>query len=258
MSDGLTDWIAQLFGCRELLLMGHAQRQADLNLGLGWLYYALARMIRPSKAVVIGSYRGFVPLVIARAMADNSEGGVVHFIDPSLVDDFWTVESDVQNHFASHGVTNIRHWLMTTQEFVATEAYRQLDQIGIAFIDGYHTAEQARFDFEAFANKLMPSGMALLHDSVWRKKSRMYGPGREYEHSVVDFLTELKQQSEWQVLDLPFGDGVTIVRRAAIPDGPSPTSAPCEAGRLRRGSLAATGASSIRRGEAAINQGSLG
>ncbi len=225
MSDGLTDWIAQLFQRRELLLMGHAQRQPDLNLGLGWLYYALVRMIRPSTAVVIGSYRGFVPLVIARALADNSEGGEVHFIDPSLVDEFWTVESDVQNYFASHGVTNIRHWLMTTQEFVATDAYRQLDQIGIAFIDGYHTAEQARFDFEAFAGKLMPAGMALLHDSVWRFQSRIYGPGREYEHDVCDFVSKLKRHPRWQVLDIPFGSGLTIVRRNAIPTNADPSLA---------------------------------
>ena len=41
----------------------------------------------------------------------------VHFIDPSLVDDFW-------------------------KDPVATEAR-----------DGYHTAEQARFDYQAFADR---------------------------------------------------------------------------------------------------------
>ncbi len=63
----LPDWIDQLLDCRELRQMGHAQRRADQNLGLGWLYYSLGRMLRPSKVVVIGSYRGFVPLVLARA-----------------------------------------------------------------------------------------------------------------------------------------------------------------------------------------------
>src|SRR5687768_4575019 len=70
----LTDWIDHVFQQRTLLLMGHAQRREDLNLGLGWLYYAFARMLRPSVAVVIGSYRGFAPLVFARALADNYEG----------------------------------------------------------------------------------------------------------------------------------------------------------------------------------------
>ena len=53
--------------------MGHNQRAEDLNLGLGWLYYGLARLIHPKSAVVIGSYRGFVPLLLGRALRDNVE-----------------------------------------------------------------------------------------------------------------------------------------------------------------------------------------
>jgi predicted O-methyltransferase YrrM len=218
--QSLTEWIGQLFQHRELLLMGHDQRQDDLNLGLGWLYYSLGRLLRPRCAVVIGSYRGFVPLVLARALSDNSEGGDVHFVDPSFADDFWTNGSAVQDYFAGFGASNVKHYLMTTQQFVESNAYRELGQIGLIFIDGYHSADQARFDFEALAHKMAPNGLILLHDSLWRFQSRIYGLGREYEHDVCDFVTELKQQPSWQVLDVPFGNGLTIVRRAAIPSGP--------------------------------------
>jgi predicted O-methyltransferase YrrM len=226
MTHSLTEWIAQLFEHRELLRMGHGQRRDDLNLGLGWLYYALARVARPASAVVIGSYRGFVPLVLARALADNGEGGRVHFIDPSLVDDFWKDGQSVQTHFAGLGVTNIDHYLMTTQQFVEADAYDGLGGVGLVFIDGYHTAEQARFDFEAFAGKVPPTGLLLLHDSVWRTACGLYGPGRAYTHSVIDFVTELKHQPAWQVLDLPFGNGLTVVRRAVAPCAPPPPTAP--------------------------------
>src|SRR5262245_1136215 len=114
----LTDWVAVLFQNSDLTRMGHFQRVEDANLGLGWVYYGLARVMRPSAVVVIGSYRGFVPLVLARALAENSEGGQVYFIDPSLVDDFWKDAARVRDHFASYGVTNIQHFLMTTQQFV--------------------------------------------------------------------------------------------------------------------------------------------
>jgi predicted O-methyltransferase YrrM len=180
----------------------------------GWTRLSGARQ------VVIGSYRGFVPLVIARALTDNREGGEVHFIDPSLVDSFWKDKLAVQNHFCTFGGSNIVHYLMTTQQFAQSEVYRQLDEIGIVFIDGFHSAEQARFDFETFAGKLAPQGVILLHDSIWRLPSRMYGQGREYSHTVIDFISDLKQCGEWQVLDLPFGDGVTIVRRALVPELP--------------------------------------
>jgi predicted O-methyltransferase YrrM len=216
----LPDWIDQLLDCRELRQMGHAQRRADHNLGLGWLYYSLVRMMRPAKVVVIGSYRGFVPLVLARALNDNSEGGQVHFIDPSLVDGFWKDESAVHDHLCNFGGANIVHYLMTTQQFAETEDYRELDEIGIVFVDGMHSAEQARYDFETFAHKLAPQGIILLHDSVWQLPSGLYGPGREYVHTVTDFVSELKQNREWQVFDLPFGGGLTMVRRAVVPDPP--------------------------------------
>jgi predicted O-methyltransferase YrrM len=216
----LSDWVANLLQHRDLLRMGHAQRSDDENLGLGWLYYALGRILRPSNVVVIGSYRGFVPLVIARALADNSEGGQLHFIDPSMVDDFWKDESDVRDYCHSLGVANITHHLTTTQEFVDSHAYRKLNNIGILFVDGFHSAEQARFDFDAFADKLAPQGLVLLHDSIWRLRSKIYGPGREYVYDVTDFITELKSRGGWQVLDLPFGDGVTVVRRDVVPAPP--------------------------------------
>ena len=82
----MNEWIAALFRDHELTRMGHAQSVEDLNLGLGWLYYGLARAMRPATVVVIGSYRGFAPMMFGRALADNGGGGQVHFIDPSHVE----------------------------------------------------------------------------------------------------------------------------------------------------------------------------
>src|SRR5947208_14432756 len=106
----MKDWIAKLLDCRELTGMGHLQRVEDANLGLGWIYYGLARVIRPKTIVVIGSPRGFVPLVLGKALADNLENGQVIFIDPSFVDDFWKDPQAIAGHFARFGVTNVRHF----------------------------------------------------------------------------------------------------------------------------------------------------
>jgi predicted O-methyltransferase YrrM len=223
----LDDWIAQLLADPQMLRMGHGQRAADQNLGLGWLYYALGRIVRPASAVVIGSFRGFAPLIFARALADNADGGQLHFIDPSLVDGFWRDPAAVKQYFGDYGVTNVVHHRATTQEFITTDAYRQLEPLGLVMVDGYHTADQARYDFEAFADKLAPQGIILLHDSIWRNASPMYGPGREYVRNVVDFVEELKADARWQVFDLPFGEGLSLVRRPLAPPtclDPSPPS----------------------------------
>ncbi|NNC89699.1 MAG: class I SAM-dependent methyltransferase [Akkermansiaceae bacterium] len=209
----MQDWIRDLYRHPDMLRMGHAQRLEDLNLGLGWLYYALARIIRGRTVVVIGSYRGFAPMVLAKALADNLEGGRLVFIDPSLVDDFWKDPEAVRAHFAGFGIRNIEHAQMTTQEFVKTDCYRDLEDVGLVFIDGYHTDEQARFDHEAFSGKLANDGIALFHDSIRPRLSRIYGSDKTYEHTVYRYMDELKKRTDLQCFDFPFDSGLTLVRK---------------------------------------------
>jgi predicted O-methyltransferase YrrM len=213
--DGLTAWIARLLEEPTMLSMGHNQRLENATLGLGWLYYAVARMIRPRHAVVIGSYRGFVPLLIGRAFQDELEEGQVTFLDPSMVDDFWRGEASVRAHFDRFGIGNVRHFLMTTQEFVVTREYRELPEIGLLFVDGYHTEEQARFDYHAFEGRLARHGIAMFHDTMGMWKSTMYGVDRAYQMTTKRFIDELKADPGLQVLDLPFGTGLTMVRKAS-------------------------------------------
>ncbi len=210
----MEDWLSHILDNPDLCRMGHGQRRDDRNLGLGWLYYALARIHRPRTVVVIGSYRGFVPLIFARALQDNLEGGTVHFIDPSLVDDFWKDAAAVQRYFRSFGSANIHHHLMTTQEFVASDTFRELGPVDMLFVDGYHSEEQARFDYEAFQDRLTPDSIVLFHDSTEIKPSGIYGKDRVYDIRVKCFIDALKSDPRLQVFDLPVAQGVTLVRRA--------------------------------------------
>ena len=73
------------------------------------------------------------------------------------------------------------------------EGASRLGEIGLLFVDGYHSQEQARFDFRAFEKLLAPRGIALFHDSMVRRQSEIYGAGRAYGIRVRDFLDELKR-----------------------------------------------------------------
>lgn len=212
MPDDLTAWISQLYADPKLTVMGQAQRVEDLNLGLGWIYYGLTRLVRPQRVVVIGSYRGFAPLVFSRALADNQDGGRVTFIDPSLVDDFWRDPDRVQAYFAGYGNANVDHFRMTTQEFASDPAYKELGEIGILLVDGYHSEEQARFDHETFLPNLGEHGYALFHDSVRPKSSGIYGRDKRYTHDVFLYMDALRRDPKWEVLALPHGDGLCMVR----------------------------------------------
>ncbi|MCB0339086.1 MAG: class I SAM-dependent methyltransferase, partial [Bdellovibrionales bacterium] len=162
----MENWIQNLFQDPTLLKMGHAQRLDDLNLGLGWIYYGLVRLVKPTTIVAIGSWRGFAPLVLGKGMKDNLEEGKLIFIDPSMVDGFWKDAERVKKHFEQFEITNIEHFCSTTQNFINTEAYRNLKEVQLLFVDGYHTRDQAKFDYEAFAHLIPEQGCILFHDST--------------------------------------------------------------------------------------------
>lgn len=231
-------FIRRLFSDPEMLRMGHQQRAEDSNLGLGWIYYALGRILRPKRAVVIGSLRGFVPGVIAKSLLDNVEGGEVVFIDPSMVNDFWAHPAKVKAHFRRLGTPNVRHYRHTTQEFVRTPAYRRLRGVGLFMVDGMHTAEQARFDYLAFVSKLTPDAVVLFHDSVHDKVSPIYGKDRPYTHTVYKFMERLRLTPGLETFTLPFDDGITLVhgrpKTLAVIKRPFGGAPPARRGRRRR------------------------
>jgi SAM-dependent methyltransferase len=210
---GLDGFVDAVCARPELLRMGHNQRAEDRNLGLGWLYYALARALRPTRAVVVGSWRGFVPLVVGKAYEDAKEGGEVLFLDPSLVDGFWKDAAAVRAWFESFGVRTVRHVLATTQDLAVSGALRAAGPLGLLFVDGHHSAEQARLDWETFSPLLAPGGVALFHDSLVTRRSEIYGAAAGYDMRVGAFLASLREDPAFQVFDLPYGTGLTLVRR---------------------------------------------
>jgi predicted O-methyltransferase YrrM len=213
----LDAWIDNLLSAPEMLQMGHGQDAPSKSLGLGWIYYGIARAMRPRTVVVIGSWRGFVPIVMGRALADNGDGGKIVFIDPSLVDDFWKNPAGVDRHFRHFGVCNIEHHCLTTAAFAATPAFKALVRVELLFVDGMHTFEQAKADHETFQKKLSPNAVVLFHDSLRVRVSRMYGAEHAYDHRVSEYMTLLRQSGEADLLDIDVAGGLTLLGKRAVP-----------------------------------------
>lgn len=208
-------WLTNFLSKPEFQDMGHGQSVADKNLGLGWVYYSLARALRPQHIVCIGSYRGFVPILFGRALMENDGAkGTVTFIDPSFVDDFWRDSLLVREHFNSYEVPNIQHHCLTTQQFAQSNYYEDLGAIDFLFIDGYHSAAQAKIDHETFLPKLAQDHIVFFHDSISRRVSKIYGEEKQYPYSVVDYIDELKATGTYQAFDINVENGLTIVKSA--------------------------------------------
>ena len=199
--------------------LGHHESPANLNLGFGFLYYGLVRMLRPRHVVVIGSGFGFSVVCLALAQKDNGKGQL-SFVDPSysvLTDGpfktvggtaQWDEPEKVERHFARFGVEKIvTHYRMRSEDFFAQYPDLDLPDINLAFIDGSHTFCNVRQDFSSSLRHTRKNAYILLHDTNIYLRELVRHAG------VKRWLNMVKRQTElFEVIDFPFSSGVAMVR----------------------------------------------
>lgn len=211
MEDLLTrNFVRRLI--REAIPLGHfecnneeAAERGDL--GLGFIYYSLSRILRPSNIIVIGSYRGFSVICFALGLAHNG-GGQVHFIDSSQVDDFWTHRRRVDKHFAKFGVTKYIHLYNESssesfRKFAAANGAKPF--IDILFIDGDHSFKGVSFDYSKFRTLVRNGGFILLHDSF-------AGGFGKSSWEVPQLLSRLNIDL-YESLTVEIAKGLTIIKK---------------------------------------------
>jgi predicted O-methyltransferase YrrM len=199
--------------------LGHNEVPANLNLGFGFVYYGLARALRPKHVVVIGSGFGFSVACLALGLKDNAAGRLT-FIDPSysvLADGpfktiggtaQWSDPAQVARHFARFGVADVvTHRRLRSDEFFAAYDRFGLPEIDLAFIDGSHAYEDVRHDFVATLRHTRKNGYLLLHDTNIYIRELLRHAG------VKRWLKSIKRRKDlFEIVDFPFASGVAVVR----------------------------------------------
>ncbi len=198
---------------------GHKEDAKSLNLGFGYLYYGLARTLRPQHTLVIGSGYGFSVVCFALGIKDNGRGNL-SFIDPSysLLKNgpfktiggvgFWDNEAKVKSHFQRFEVDHlIRHYKMRSDEFFPLYETMQLAPLDLAFIDGSHAYKDVKYDFIKVLERSKKNTYILLHDSNIYIREILQHSG------VKKWLNTIKVYKEFfEVIDFPFSSGMAIVR----------------------------------------------
>jgi predicted O-methyltransferase YrrM len=167
---------------------GHQANASEADLGYGWLHYGLIRQQKPKNLLCIGSRYGFIPAVMAQACKDNALGKV-DFVDAGYGEDdenHWTGKAYWRSNegkkcFKNFGLgQHIQIFVTTTSEFFKKHPTRKYNYI---YLDGDHSYEGVKSDFESFWPQLNPGGFMLLHDvSVKGKLSEgEYGVWRLFE-----------------------------------------------------------------------------
>lgn len=198
---------------------GHYEHRPNLNLGFGFIYYGVARALRPKHILVIGSGYGFSVVCLALALKDNGQGQLT-FIDPSysvLKDgpfktvggrDQWSDNEAVKAHFRLFGVDDIvTHYKLRSDEFFSQYGSFSLPAIDIAFIDGSHAYKDVRHDFSQVVQQAHKNSYIFLHDTNIYIREILQHAG------VKKWLRFLRRNERaFEVVDFPFSSGVALVR----------------------------------------------
>lgn len=152
----------------------HGQNASRYFLGFGLIHYSFIRNTKPKNVLCIGSRRGFIPAMCALACKENGVGHV-DFVDASYDDKtpekhwsgtgFWNTKESV-HHF---DIIDISPWItlykITSEEYSKQYFRKKYDYV---YIDGDHSYEGVKKDFNLFWPNLNKMGFCIFHDIVAR------------------------------------------------------------------------------------------
>jgi predicted O-methyltransferase YrrM len=185
------------------------------NSGLGdscWLLHGLVRALKPATVVEIGSARGKSACYMALALRENGRG-MLHAIDPHTSTD-WNDTKAVDSYTwmtRTIRTLGLERWITVVRKTSNAAASGWSTPIDLLFIDGDHSYDGVKRDFDLFSPHLSERGVCLFHDTAWNVREDLAGLART-DMGVPKFVDELRA-SGFPVITLPENYGVSIVQR---------------------------------------------
>lgn len=192
----------------------------DFKSGLGdsaWLLYGLTRSIKPGVCVEIGSARGKSACFVGTALKQNG-GGKLYAIDPHTRTGWNDTDSVdtlpvLQRNLRAAGVADVVEIVQKTSQEAASSWKLPID---LLFIDGDHSYDGVKRDWELFSPFVSQFGIVVFHDTIWDLK-----PDPRWARAdmgVPRFVDELRRQG-YQVLTIDRDFGVSLVQptKGAVP-----------------------------------------
>lgn len=168
----------------------------DWRSGLGdsvHVLYGLVRGLRPDVIVEIGSARGKSTCALALACRQNGKGKV-YAIDPHDVNAWTELHTNgetlpfLRERLASY---ELGSWCEILRADSQSAARSWTQSIDLLFIDGDHSFEGVRHDFEAFSPWLHQASLVVFHDTTWEHHKDHIGYREDM--GVPRYMHELKR-----------------------------------------------------------------
>jgi predicted O-methyltransferase YrrM len=201
------------------LFVGRFTERVNWDSGLGhsiYTLYGLVRTLAPSAIIEIGSAKGRSTCAMALACSQNAKGKV-YAIDPHTPN-YWS--DRVRDSSYDFLLERLRAYRLepwcevirkTSEEALVDPPTVKAD---LVFIDGDHSYEGVKRDFELCKPLISEHGLVLFHDSAWEyfRGHPQYREGL----GVPKFLAEL-QAERYESVTLVTWPGLTILQ--PIPGG---------------------------------------
>jgi predicted O-methyltransferase YrrM len=147
------EWRKSEQNLRELQGFGEMVESAWRDLGS--LGYELVRYYRPKVVVELGTHVGLSALAMGMALRDLDRGGKLYAVD--------TWEGD--DHSGHYGDRLGLESVIVPMRMTFDEARGQVpDQIDLLHVDGLHTWDAVKHDFDTYKPLVRPGGIVLFHD----------------------------------------------------------------------------------------------
>lgn len=186
------------------------------GLGYGWIHYSLIRMLSSKNVLCIGSKWGYIPAVCAMACRDSKEG-VVDFVDAGYdMNDYGRVagkhwggagfwkKCNTKKYFGEFGLEKYIS-LKVMESRAYAEKYKS-KRFGYVHIDGDHSYEGVKLDFELFWPRVETGGFLAIHDiGSPDKDGNVYGTRKLWD--------EIVKSGKYRLIDFNEDPGIGIIQK---------------------------------------------
>jgi hypothetical protein len=211
----------------------------DTHMGDGLVVYSIIQHMRAKTCVCIGSGGGFIPRIMTQARIDLHKQNIFEGngdynwgdIGASYVVDACNGiggPNDLDNEESFYRTKFCPRFIKST----SVDAYydffvRQDIKIDLLFIDGDHTYEGVKTDFQLYSQILSENGIIIIHDTdPSYEETLIVSEDAKKDHYRFDgpskLVQELQKNQDWNLINLhnfrilvdkPSSSGITIINR---------------------------------------------
>jgi len=211
----------------------------DLHMGDGIVVYSIIQHMRFKNCVIIGSGGGYIPRIVTQSRLDLHKQGVFEG-NPDFnwgdIGSTYVVDAcngiggpnDLENEDSFYRKNFYPRFIKST----SVDAYydffiRQDIKIDFLFIDGDHSYDGVKKDFDLYSQILSDSGIIMIHDTDGDyEESMIISEDQRKDYHRFDgpskFIKELQENPSWNLINLhnfrilvdkPSSSGITIINR---------------------------------------------